>query len=144
MLHESVFVGRGAVVASVIFPLLVLAAIYGLVISGLALVFRRMGLSVKRAIILSFLVFGALTGSLTAWVWPLESSIYFNVFAAIFGDQVYSLSIQYIGDKSSPQAHYTIPWIVRIPQVYVMASTTLSVIVGLFVQWVYGVWTRSL
>lgn len=102
-------------IANVIFPLLILSAIYGIVILGLVVLLRKMGVSGKRAIILSFLVFGAVTGILTAWVWPIDSSIYFNSFASFLGDQVYDPSIQFFGDMNSPQAHYTIPWILRIP-----------------------------
>jgi hypothetical protein len=57
--------------ANVIFPLLVLSAIYGIVILGLVLLLCKMGVSGKGAIILSFLLFGAVTGILTAWVWPI-------------------------------------------------------------------------
>ena len=120
-----------------VFTLLILSAMYGIVILGLVLLLRKMRVSGKRTIILSFLVFGAVTGILTAWVWPIDSSIYFNFFASLLGDQVYNLSIQYFGDSSSPQAHYTIPWILRIPQVYVMASIILCGLVSLPLQWVY-------
>ena len=119
----------------VVFTLLILLAIYSIVILGLVLLLRKMGVSGKRAIILSFLVFGAVTGILTAWVWPIDSSVYFNFFASLLGDQVYNLSIQYFGDSSSPQAHYTIPWILRIPQVYVIASLILCGLVSLPLQW---------
>jgi len=122
----------------VVFTLLILLAIYSIVILGLVLLLRKMGVSGKRAIILSFLVFGAVTGILTAWVWPIDSSVYFNFFASLLGDQVYNLSIQYFGDSSSPQAHYTIPWILRIPQVYVIASLILCGLVSLPLQWVHN------
>jgi hypothetical protein len=125
-------------IANVIFPLLILSAIYGIVILGLVSLLRTMGVSRKRAIILSFLVFGAVTGILTAWVWPIDSSIYFNLFASFLGDQVYNMSIQLFGDTSSPQAHYTIPWILRIPQVYVMTSIVVCGLVSLPLQWVYN------
>ena len=45
-----------------VFTLLLLSAMYGIVILGLVLLLRKMGVSRKRAIILSFLVFGAVTG----------------------------------------------------------------------------------
>jgi hypothetical protein len=117
---------------------LILSAIYGLVILGLVLLLRKMRVPLERAIILGFLVFGAVTGMLAARAWPLDSSIYFNVFATYLGDQVYRLSIQYLGDASSPQAHYTIPWLLRIPQVYVIVSILLCGLVGLPPQWGYN------
>jgi hypothetical protein len=118
--------------------LLILLAIYGVVISGLIWLLRRIGLSRKRVVILSFLVFGVATGILTGWVWPIDSGVYFNFFAAFLGEQVYDLSIRYLGDMHSPQAHYTIPWILRIPQVYVLTSIVLSGLVSLPFQWVYN------
>jgi hypothetical protein len=84
------------------------------------------------------LIFGAVTGSLTAWAWPLEASIYFNLLATLLGDRVYVLSIRYLGDSGSPQAHFTIPWTLRVPQVYVLASVALSALVGLPLQWLYN------
>ena len=125
-------------IANVIFLFLILSAIYSIVILGLVLLLRKMGVSGKRAIILSFLVFGAVTGILTAWVWPIDSSIYFNLFASFLGDEVYNLSIQFFGDMRSPQAHYTIPWILRIPQVYVITSIVLCGLVSLPLQWIYN------
>ena len=122
----------------VVFTLLILLAIYSIVILGLVLLLRKMGVSGKRAIILSFLVFGAVTGILTAWVWPIDSSLYFNVLASLLGDQVYNLSIQFLGDASSSQAHYTIPWILRIPQVYVLTSIVVCGLVSLPLQWAYN------
>ena len=122
----------------IIIPLLILPAIYGLVILGLIEVFRRMQVLSKKAILLGFVVFGIAIGLLTASLWPADSSFYFNVFGALLGDQVYALSIQYFGDIVSPQAHYTIPWILRIPQVYVITSIVLYGLVGLLFQLVYN------
>jgi len=121
-----------------ILPLLILSAIYGIVIVGLVLLLRKMGVSGKRAILFGFLVFGAATGLLTAWVWPLDSSLYPNILASLLGEQVYSLSIQLLGDPSSSQAHYTIPWLLRIPQVYVLTSIVVCGLVSLPLQWVYN------
>ena len=126
----------------VILPLFILPAIYGLVILGLVMAFRKMQIPSKKAIILGFLVFGTVIGFLTAWAWPADSSFYFNVFGALLGDQVYNLSIQYFGDIISPQAHYTIPWILRIPQVYVITSIVLYGSVGLLLQLAYNRWAE--
>ncbi len=123
---------------NIILLVLRLSAIYALVILVLVLLLHKIGVPRTRAIILGFLIFGAVTGILTAWAWPLDSSIYFNLFATFLGDQVYNLSIQYLGDMHSPQAHYTIPWILRIPQVYAMSSIVLCGLVSLPFQWVYN------
>ena len=126
----------------VVFPLFILPAIYGLVILGLVMAFRKMQVSSKKIIRLGFLVFGTVIGFLTAWAWPADSSFYFNAFGALLGDQVYNLSIRYFGDIISPQAHYTIPWILRVPQVYVITSIVVYGLVGLVLQLVYNRWTE--
>ncbi len=90
----------------IVLPLFILPAIYGLVILGLVMAFRKMQVSSKKAILLGFLVFGIAVGFLTAWAWPADSSSYFNVLGALLGDQIHNVSIQYFGDIISPQAHY--------------------------------------
>jgi len=122
----------------IIVPLLILPAIYGLVILGLVIVFRKMQVPPKKVVLLGFLVFGTAIGFSTAWLWPADSSFYFNVFGALLGDQVYDLSIQHFGDIISPQAHYTIPWVLRIPQVYVITSIVVYALIGLLLQLVYN------
>ena len=122
----------------IIVPLLILPAIYGLVILGLVIVFRKMQVSPRKVVLVGFLVFGTAIGFFTATLWPADSSFYFNVFGALFGDQVYDLSIRCFGDIISSQAHYTIPWILRIPQVYVVTSIVSYGAVGLLLQLVYN------
>ncbi len=123
---------------NIVLLVLGLSAIYTLLILVLVLLLPKIGVPQTRAIILGFLIFGAVTGILTAWAWPLDSSIYFNLFATFLGDQLYNLSIQYLGDMHSSQAHYTIPWILRVPQVYVLTSTVVCGLVSLPFQWVYN------
>ena len=77
-------------------------------------------------------------GFFAAWLWPADSSFYLNIFPALLGDQIYNLSIRYFGDTISPQAHYTIPWILRIPQVYVITSIVVYGLIGLLVQLAYN------
>jgi len=126
----------------IVLPLFILPAIYGLVILGLVMAFRKMQVSSKKAILLGFPVFGIAVGFLTAWAWPADSSFYFNVLGALLGDQIHNMSIQYFGDIISPQAHYTIPWILRIPQVHVVTSIVLYGLVGLLLQLIYNRWTE--
>jgi hypothetical protein len=101
----------------VIVQLLVLSVIYGLAIFGLTVVLRQLGLAAKKSICLSWVLFGIGTGFLVAWAWPGDVSILINVFTVVLGDEVYHVSFLYLGDTRSPQAHYTIPWILRLPQV---------------------------
>jgi hypothetical protein len=123
---------------SIIFPPIFFASIYGLAIFGLVKVLHKIGLSGRKRIFLSFLIFGIVTGIMVARTWPKEAGIYFNIFTVFFGDLIYEFSIQYLGDISSPQAHYTIPWFLRVPQVYVLASVVLWVSLGLLVQAIYN------
>jgi hypothetical protein len=116
-----------------LFGIAVLTIIYAAVIAGFIVLFRR--LKLRASVILGFLAFGALSGLLAAWLWPLDSSVYCNVFAVPAGDGLYRAAIGYLGDSHSAQAHETIPWILRVPQVYVTVSIVLSGLVGLPVQW---------
>ena len=122
----------------IIIPLFILPAIYGLVVLGLIVVFRQMQVPSKKVILVGFLVFGTTIGFFTAWLWPADSSFYLNVFGALLSDQVYDLSIRCFGDIISSQAHYTIPWVLRIPQVYVITSIVVYALLGLLLQLVYN------
>ena len=122
----------------IMIPLFILPAIYGLVTLGLIVVFRKMQVPSKKAILVGFLVFGTAIGFFAVWLWPADSSFYFNVLPALLGDQVYNLSIRYFGDIISPQAHYTIPWILRVPQVYVITSIVVYGLIGLVLQLIYN------
>jgi len=121
------------VIRNVVLPLLVLAVIYGLVIGGLVWLLRKLKVSPRRAILLAFLLFGVVTGLLTAWVWPLDSSVYVNVVAALLGDLVYGWSTQYLGD----------PWLLRVPHVYAVVSAIVWGAAGLLFQGLFNRWARS-
>lgn len=114
--------------------LCLLYAGYAGVVYGLVVVLRKMRVSSKKAILLSFLLFGAGAGFFLAWLWPNEGSFILNIPAAFSGDEIYILSIRYFGDPSSAHAHDTIPWMLRIPQVYVIASIIFWGLIGLLVQ----------
>ena len=87
---------------------------------------------------MSFLVFGLATGMLAVVLWPLDTSVYPNVLAAWAGDWIYVQAIELIGDPHSDQAHYTIPWLLRVPQVYALASCALCAALGMAIQWLYN------
>jgi hypothetical protein len=121
--------------STVALTLLLLLGLYAVTIWGLVWLLRRLRVSRRWAILLGFLGFGAVTGALTVWVWPFDSSIYFNFPATFVGDWVYNSSIQVFGDAHSPQAHWTIPWLLRIPQVYIAVAIALSGLAGGALQW---------
>ncbi len=120
--------------------MMVIFTIYGLILWGLASALRRLGVPSRRVILLAFLLFAGGTGIWAALVWPLDSATLVNLPAASFGDALYQGAIRLIGDPASPQAHYTIPWVLRVPQVYVLASFVVWGPLGLGIQLVRNRW----
>ncbi len=110
----------------VVLPIVVLTAVYGLVIAGLVFLFRAVRIPRRWAIALGFSVFGIASGLLAAWAWPLDSCTLPNVYAVLLGDEVYGFSAQRLGD----------PWLLSVPQVYVVVSTFLGGLAGVLAQWV--------
>ncbi len=117
---------------------LVLFAVYGLVFWGLTSVLRKLGVPAEGAIILSFLVFAVAAGVWATQIWPLETAGMVNLPAVLFGDALYQWSIRYLGEPSSSQAHYSIPWLLRIPQVYGIASIILWGLLGMAIQLIHN------
>lgn len=118
--------------------LIIVLGIYGLTIAGLAWTLQRLGVAESRAILAGFLLFGLATGMLQVVLWPLDTSVYPNVPAAWAGDWIYVQAIQFIGDPHSAQAHDTIPWVLRVPQVYALASCALCGFLGMTAQWLHN------
>ncbi len=116
--------------AQVASMLLLLAAIYGSAIAGLVWLIRRWRATNGHAVFVSFLIFGLTTGILAVLLWPHDSSVLPNVLGVWAGDWVYVQTIERIGDPHSPQAHYTIPWVLRVPQVYAITSIGISISMG--------------
>jgi hypothetical protein len=112
------------ILRNVLLPVAVLTAIYALAIWGLIALYRALRLPRRGAIFLGFATFGLATGLLAAWIWPLDSSVYVNVYAVWLGDAVYGLSAQRLGD----------PWMLRVPQAYVAVSTILYGTLGMLAQ----------
>ena len=122
-------------------PFIILHLVYILAIFGLVIALCKIGFSLKKSVILSFLIFGAVTGFLVFWFWLYDVIVLINPITVLLGDEVYQLSIQYLGDPNSSQAHYTIPWMLRIPQVYPLISIIFWVVIGHLIQLTY-IWKR--
>ena len=89
----------------------------------------------KEKIFTSFVIYGIMIGFMSYWWQGFSDTILFlNVPGVILGDKVYSLAINYLGNPNSAQAHFTIPWILRIRQIYVPASVIFWGLMGLAVQ----------
>ena len=124
-----------------LYELLGIAIVYGiytLFCLGLMAALRKMRVSSKTRVFLSILILGVITGAIATVLWPQDSSVLFNIPAILIGDKIYIWSINQLGDPSSFQAHYTIPWLLRIPQVYVVVSVVFWGLVGLVVQLVHN------
>ncbi len=103
----------------------------------------------KRIIIAGFIVYGTVVGFIAVWFRQNTDTVFLlNIPGTLLGDTIYGLSIRSFGDPYSSQAHYTIPWLFRIPQVYVPVSILLWGLIGtLFavflkpriVAWIIGV-----
>lgn len=109
----------------------------GLTLAGLVLILRRFRVVGSYAYFLGSILFGLSIGTLAAMLWPLDTSAYFNPLGVRAGDWLYSNAIKWIGDPYSDQAHYSIPWLFRVPQVYAFVSIALYGAIGLIIQWVH-------
>ena len=89
----------------------------------------------KVKILIGFLIYGLVVGVISVWWAGISDTIFpLNIPGVILGDEVYSLAIRCLGDPNSPQAHYTIPRILRINQIYAPVSIIFCGLVGLVVQ----------
>ncbi len=92
----------------------------------------------KNKVFIIFLIYGWLIGFLSFWWRGISDAIFvFNIPGVMIGDQVYNLAINYFGEPISAQAHYTIPWILRVPQIYIPVSVLFWGLVGLIIQSIY-------
>jgi hypothetical protein len=113
--------------------ILLLIIVYALLIAVVAALLKRLGTGQRVTMLLAFVVFGVFAGVMAAWVWPYDSSIYPNLPAVLIADAIYNWAAREIASGSA-DAHSGIPWLLRIPQIYIWASTTLSGLLGLILQ----------
>lgn len=122
--------------------LLIFLFIYGVIIFSLTVALRKLGVSRHIVLFASFTLFGILSGFLVALFGPGEGSTYYDVFGALLGYEIYDYAIDHFGDPHSSFAHFTIPWVLRIPQVHLFASAILWSFIGLIAQLIYN-WVRE-
>lgn len=93
----------------------------------------------KIRILIIVLSYGIFASALSVFQWPNEGLGYIiNLPGNLLGEIAYNNSIGYVGDPISPQAHYTIPWILRIPQVIIPMSMMFWAGIGLTAQFFYN------
>jgi len=109
-------------------------AIYGLIVWGIVVLLRRRGVMPRSRVFVGFLVAGLVAGLVAVLAWPADVAVLLNPPGVLLGDLVYTGSISLFGDPSSPQAHFTVPWLLRVPQVYVFVSVLTYGLIGAIVQ----------
>jgi len=89
----------------------------------------------KNKLLAIFLIYGIVMGFVSLWWWNNSDSILFlNIPGMLLAEKVYSVSIELLGDPASGQAHFSIPWLLRIPQVCVPVSILFWGLLGSAVQ----------
>ncbi|MFC1910408.1 hypothetical protein ACFLXC_03840 [Chloroflexota bacterium] len=82
-----------------------------------------------------FLLYGLVVGFISVWWWYFyDSQFFLNVPGLLIGVKAYSLSIEAFGNPFSAQVHYSIPWILRAPQIYVPVTIIFWGLLGLILQ----------
>lgn len=115
---------------------------YIIVTLMLVLLLYKLGVRERYMIFTGFAVFGLLAGTFSGLVEHREGLMISNILGVCLGDEVSSYAINHLGDPYSPQAHYTIPWAFRIPQVYLFTSLVSYSIVGLVIQAAYNMFKK--
>jgi hypothetical protein len=101
-------------------------------------------ISSKSKILVGFLLYGVLVGLLSFWWWGISDNILLlNIPGELIGYEVYNIAISLFGDPFSPQAHFSIPWILRIPEVFIPVSIICWGAIGLVFQIVYSILKRA-
>lgn len=92
-----------------------------------------------KKIIFVFIIYGVIVGFISVWFDQNTDTLFLlNIPGTLIGDAVYGLSIKLIGNPYSSQAHFTIPWILRIPQVYILVSVVFWGLIGLIIKLIYN------
>lgn len=106
--------------------------------------------SMKKLMITGFIILGIAVGFIAIWYdQHYDMPFLLNLPGTFLGFGIYSGSIDLFGDPHSSQAHFTIPWILRIPQVYVLSSVLFWGILGAvfaaflkpkIIAWIMGIY----
>jgi hypothetical protein len=115
-----------------------LLAAYIAIIFVLILILHKTGVARRKVIFASAMLFGILSGLAVTLHGLGEGGYIFNFLGVLLGDQIYNFSIELIGDPHSSFAHYTIPWGLRIPQVWLFASVIAWSLIGILAQLAYN------
>jgi len=103
-----------------ILGVVLLTLVYGAIIAGLAWLLRRAGTASRWAIALACVIFGTVSGLLSAWAWPYDSCVLPNLWAVLLGDALYRLT-------------GGVP-VLRVPWIYPLAGAMLYGVLGVGIQ----------
>ncbi len=101
--------------------------------------------SLKSKIVIGFIAYGFFMGLISIYFfWHSDAPLILNLPAIWISNIIYGLLIEYLGDPSSPHAHYTIPWILRIPQTYFIISLIFWSVLGILVDRIVKILRQSI
>jgi hypothetical protein len=106
------------------------------IVLGLVITFDMLSVSRKLSLFLAFILVGIFVGWISA-TGGGEAAFAWNPLGVLLGDWVYHYTITNYGDPHSAMAHYTIPWIARIPQIYLLCTLVIYGSVGIMAETIY-------
>jgi len=110
---------------------------YAAMILVLIWALRKMGVAERNVILAGFTLFGILAGLWAALHRLPETALIMNP-GVLWGEEMYDFFTEHIGDPYSAFAHYTIPWALRIPQIFLFTSTVAWGLIGALAQLIYN------
>jgi hypothetical protein len=98
----------------------------------------------KFVFIICFIFYGIVVGFASVWFDQNSDSLFLlNIPGILLGEGIYNYSIRYLGDPHSSQAHFTISWIFRTPQVFLPSSIFFWGLLGAIIQLIYNRFLRK-
>ena len=118
---------------------MLLYLLYSIIITLVLVYFLyKVGIHERHMIFAGFAIFGLLAGTFSGLADYREDLNISNFIGVFLGDEIYRYAINHLGNPHSFQAGYTIPWIFRVPQIYLYTSLISYSIIGLITQLIYN------
>jgi len=107
----------------------------------LGLLLFLVGVPKNRLIFISFTLFGILSGLAAALYGHSDGQAIFNALGVGLGDAIHPYLMEHFSDPNSAysaSSSYSIPWIMRTPQIVLFTSAISFSLIGLVVQLIYN------